>query len=64
MTKDCIECKVRPARYWDSSFCEECFREVLRQKLDEEDICEKEVEFKPAGKDHPYGKVTFSKLML
>ncbi|WP_165786667.1 hypothetical protein [Heyndrickxia camelliae] len=34
MAKDCIECKVRPARYWGSSFCEECFKEVLKEKLE------------------------------
>lgn len=35
--KDCIECKVRPARYWASSFCEDCFRELLKEKLKEDD---------------------------
>lgn len=34
--KYCIECKERPARYWSSNFCEECFRKLLREKLDED----------------------------
>jgi hypothetical protein len=36
MAKVCIECKERPARYWSSSFCEECFRKILQEKLDED----------------------------
>lgn len=32
----CIECKERPARYWSSSFCEECFRKALQEKNNEE----------------------------
>lgn len=43
--KYCIECKERQARYWSSNFCEECFRKLLREKLNED---EKKVEAKSA----------------
>jgi hypothetical protein len=33
----CIECKENEARYWSSSFCEDCFKELLKVKLEEED---------------------------
>ena len=33
----CIECKDAEARYWGSHFCEDCFRKVLQEKLEEED---------------------------
>lgn len=32
----CIECKDKIARYWGSHFCEDCFRELLKEKLNEE----------------------------
>lgn len=35
--KVCIECNAKPARYWGSSFCEDCFRKLLKEKLEEED---------------------------
>jgi hypothetical protein len=34
--KICVECKEKKAGYWNSSFCEECFRKLLKEKLDEE----------------------------
>lgn len=37
MNKLCMECKDKPARYWGSSFCEDCFRELLRENLEKED---------------------------
>lgn len=27
--KTCIECGTNKANYWEYSFCEECFKEVL-----------------------------------
>lgn len=36
--KVCIECKEKEARYWASNFCEECFRELLSAKIQEEDL--------------------------
>lgn len=33
--RTCVECKKRPARYWASSFCEDCFRKLLREKIEE-----------------------------
>lgn len=33
----CIECKDEVARHWSSSFCEKCFRELLKEKLTEEE---------------------------
>lgn len=48
MSNLCIECKERPARYWNSSFCEECFRILLQEKLNEdskkESICQFKIE--------------------
>lgn len=35
--KRCIECNDRPARHWSSSFCEECFKKLLREKLEEDE---------------------------
>jgi ribosomal protein L34E len=34
--KVCVECKARPARYWGSNICEECYREMLKEKLENE----------------------------
>lgn len=31
--KTCIECKNRSARHWNSNFCEDCFREILKDTL-------------------------------
>lgn len=36
----CIECKVREARHWRSNFCEDCFREILNSKLEDDDDIE------------------------
>jgi ribosomal protein L34E len=33
----CIECKDHVARYWGSNLCEECFREILKEKIASED---------------------------
>jgi hypothetical protein len=33
----CIECNEKEARYWSSNFCEDCFRELLKVKLEEEE---------------------------
>jgi ribosomal protein S14 len=35
--KRCVECKEHDARYWGSNLCEDCFREILKEKLDEEE---------------------------
>lgn len=35
--KVCLECKSDLARYWGNSFCEKCFRQALKQNLEEED---------------------------
>lgn len=35
--KICVECKEKLAGYWSSSFCEDCFRKLLREKLDEDE---------------------------
>ncbi|MFT4415302.1 hypothetical protein ACLM5H_15685 [Fredinandcohnia humi] len=37
MANICIECKDRPAQHWRSHFCEECFREILQDKVQKED---------------------------
>jgi GTP cyclohydrolase FolE2 len=42
--KTCIECKAREARYWGSHFCEDCFRELLTEKLDEDKFRQIEIE--------------------
>lgn len=33
--KDCIECKVNPANHWGEHLCEDCFKKILNEKLDE-----------------------------
>lgn len=35
--KVCIECKIKLGRYWGRNFCEECFRQLLREHLADED---------------------------
>ncbi len=35
--KTCVECKTEIARHWNSNFCEKCFREILKEKMEEED---------------------------
>lgn len=35
--KYCVECGEREARYWNSNFCEDCFREILSDKMEEEE---------------------------
>jgi hypothetical protein len=34
--KLCVECKDRPAIHWTKSFCEDCFRKLLSEKLENE----------------------------
>jgi hypothetical protein len=31
----CVECKQEVARYWDNQLCEDCFREILKVKEEE-----------------------------
>lgn len=35
--KMCIECKAVLSRYWENSFCEKCFRQLLKEHLEAED---------------------------
>jgi hypothetical protein len=35
--KLCLECKERIATHWNNSFCEECFRKLLKEKVNKED---------------------------
>lgn len=35
--KVCIECEEGLGRYWGSNFCEDCFRQLLREHLADED---------------------------
>lgn len=35
--KVCLECKADLARYWGHSFCEPCFKKLLKDQLAEED---------------------------
>jgi hypothetical protein len=35
--KKCLECKDQPAMYWNKSFCEDCFRKLLKEKVEKED---------------------------
>jgi ribosomal protein L34E len=37
MQKVCVECKERIARYGGSNLCEECYREMLKEKLENEE---------------------------
>jgi hypothetical protein len=32
----CVECKEKPAYHWAKSFCEDCFRKLLSEKLEKE----------------------------
>jgi hypothetical protein len=34
--KTCVECKEKPATHWTKSFCEDCFRKLLSEKLENE----------------------------
>lgn len=35
--KYCVECQEREARHWGSNFCEDCFREALKEKVEGEE---------------------------
>jgi len=35
--KVCIECKTDLGRFFGRNFCEECFKELLKANLEEED---------------------------
>jgi ribosomal protein L34E len=35
--KKCVECKKRFATHWGAHLCEECFRELLKEKVEKED---------------------------
>lgn len=32
MTARCVECKERPAVYWDKSFCMDCYTNLLKSE--------------------------------
>jgi hypothetical protein len=44
--KTCIECKDKPARYWSSHFCEECFCKLLSEKVKEDNKVKNEINYK------------------
>ncbi|GEM_PF-4281621 len=35
MKARCVECKERPAVYWDKSFCMDCYTNLLKSKTED-----------------------------
>jgi hypothetical protein len=38
MPRKCVECKLNPANHWSGNLCEECYKQMLHEKLDEDEF--------------------------